>query len=777
MSRNVLLAEVDTNTNTESMISPSDDPRSRAKRRRNRLTVSCLNCKRKKIKCDRMKPMCGACLRNRVPDGSCVYMPQKCDNQKGSNSGDSSGEEEQSKQVKRQQINTWGPIDETPRMEALLNEIDRLKQLLQAGEGWETQDLVMSLRSKDIPILKDIKKAHLRSMTNLADRGLRLTDRGQITFLGTSCFRTMIEADRILGSLDHKFSAHISVEQETWQQSLPSNVYHEKMNKLLTEGSMQCQNVPPEFTPYQITLLHMLEDYLVDYYTFMNLYQNTYTTLQVLLPVAPRSIMSPIISKRFRRGPNGALEINLDHPETLFAEVALAIAIIEFGLTGNPTKTELTVHSERETNLLYFFSTRLLEEAHYRTHTSLNLLMALIILYFIALRNTEKYDFVTFDNIPSFQSTTVQMAISMGLNRDFLMPVTSQVQHSADDPLRMLSEIEWHNIWNAVMYMDTMGSFCRGIPSLVGSTADHFYTLGDFGGSVRSVVGAYRAVNRLITSHKGTDRPPSLFQLEKLIAGIEDMNRTKLSSLVRLSSKLRAAHGREESSRVILTLLLKIRTTALLLFLYTHTYLSFRDSNYELTKMGRLFGNSLEEAKELQERYYRRSFRYAVLVLALLNRLLLSKAVPELAVFSTDISSTFVRSVYVLSTTIGEALEDRQYCKKPLLQIDDMDFETLDLLMDPQASEDPHLHASYTAGMMKVDAFLEFPASLLQYLNGFYFNSSRSSIAKDYPFFASYKYLFLCLNYMADNKLTIETLDCDKFLKEFENVDTSWFRK
>ncbi|ODQ80694.1 hypothetical protein BABINDRAFT_126137 [Babjeviella inositovora NRRL Y-12698] len=53
--------------------SPSEDsPEEDSSKKRNRSTVSCLACRRRKIKCDREKP-CASCKRRNIPAGLCTY--------------------------------------------------------------------------------------------------------------------------------------------------------------------------------------------------------------------------------------------------------------------------------------------------------------------------------------------------------------------------------------------------------------------------------------------------------------------------------------------------------------------------------------------------------------------------------------------------------------------------------------------------------------------------------------------------------------------------------
>lgn len=43
------------------------------KRKRKRLSISCTTCRKRKIKCDRKRPTCGACQKNNVPVHLCIY--------------------------------------------------------------------------------------------------------------------------------------------------------------------------------------------------------------------------------------------------------------------------------------------------------------------------------------------------------------------------------------------------------------------------------------------------------------------------------------------------------------------------------------------------------------------------------------------------------------------------------------------------------------------------------------------------------------------------------
>ncbi|ODV93958.1 hypothetical protein PACTADRAFT_24771, partial [Pachysolen tannophilus NRRL Y-2460] len=40
---------------------------------RKRLSVSCKLCRKKKIKCDRERPICGSCKKNGIPSHLCIY--------------------------------------------------------------------------------------------------------------------------------------------------------------------------------------------------------------------------------------------------------------------------------------------------------------------------------------------------------------------------------------------------------------------------------------------------------------------------------------------------------------------------------------------------------------------------------------------------------------------------------------------------------------------------------------------------------------------------------
>ncbi|ODV93956.1 hypothetical protein PACTADRAFT_45969, partial [Pachysolen tannophilus NRRL Y-2460] len=42
-------------------------------KKRKRLPISCTTCRKRKIKCDRQKPLCGACKKNNVPVHLCIY--------------------------------------------------------------------------------------------------------------------------------------------------------------------------------------------------------------------------------------------------------------------------------------------------------------------------------------------------------------------------------------------------------------------------------------------------------------------------------------------------------------------------------------------------------------------------------------------------------------------------------------------------------------------------------------------------------------------------------
>ncbi|QPG76419.1 hypothetical protein FOA43_003808 [Brettanomyces nanus] len=859
-------------------ITPNPDS-IRPKRKRNRPTVSCLCCKRKKIKCDRLKPMCGACLRNHMPDGSCVYVShlpsiyaaeilekQSIESEKGSSRSDSSDSFGDTSRLSpfmdttdtlTNNINTsvspksegepksfnphnkrkrkTNPIMKAPisptdydddpgfdkdtRIESLLNEIDRLRSaLFRFDSDWLRPQVFNDIRAKDIYILRGIRKAHLRPLSHLSDRCLRFDKPNSSSFRGPSSFKSLLMCDANLGRLIRDVQGNLECERRAWRKSIHTRQYHDAMNLTLQTTSAKISlQVGSPTTARQIAIIRMLEDYLVDFDLFMRLTKNSFSVMKSFLPVTPKALMDDIISRRFQRVPgSNRIKIILSGFPSDFAEIALVISSLKFGFTtiiANKSSKEFSqthpsngiednhfsIYSEDKTNLLYFFATNLLEEAEYRTFATLPTLLTLIILFFIALRNVEKYDFVTFDNIPTFQSTTIQMAIVLGFHRGKSESTSViQVEDGSAPPhcrrlINLLSTDDWHSIWCAVMYLDTMGSFNLGIPSMMNQTVDRCYETGNFNPDIRYIIGAYRTVLRLITEptpdkSRRTDlidrqydpSSPTLFQLEKVILNIEMYNNNRMASFNKLMNQMHTTENQDEMPGIIFSLLLKLRISALLLFLYVHSYLVFRDSNNDLIRMGRMFGKSLDEVKELETRLFRRALKFAILMLGLLNHILLNdfyQNVHALGVFSTDLSGVFIRCIFSLCSYVAEALEKKDYENKVTLRIDDLDLPTLELLLNAanEFSSDTTVVAKYKQGMEKIKQCFMCPVSLLHYLNGFYFNSSRSSISRDYNFFASYKYLFLCLNYMEDNKLTFETFDREKFFKAFKNIDGTWF--
>lgn len=862
MKENFVSTSIDANNQ---LVELNPEPSSfRPKRKRNRPTVSCMSCKRKKIKCDRMKPMCGACLRNHMPDGSCVYVshypsnvssesrnvkrhPNSSDNSvSSSNTGTS--DEMHADDAKRPPVkleeenissnmletsreassesgclsnesrpsapkNDSSGVHQTDRIEALLNEIDRLKAIIfERTGGWLLPNFKSNIRAKDVPILQGIRKAHLRNLRHISDRCVRIDAPNHSCFLGPSNYRSLMMYDHTLSKLTLKFNHRLEQERTDWRNALKPKQFHNEMNRVLANYAKEHfhEKTDPSKgpgTPYQRVLISYLEQYLVNYDLFISMLKKSLAMMSSLLPIVPRKLSDHILSLRFHRDQNtNGVKINFNGQPIVFAEIAMIVGCLKFGFSGIDSRenasldAKLTIYSEEETNLLYFFTTKLLEQAEYRTHSSLPSLLSLIVLYFIACRNVERYDLITFESIPNFQSMTVQMAISLGFHRDIdeAMP-TSRMQDGLHDPQTLMTYIssgDWHAIWCSVMYLDTLSCFALGTPSMVGFSADRCYGTGLFSPTIRYVISAYRSVVRLITgpSHYGKDKinrgsstrqlnaySVTLFQLEKLIFGIEKFNNTELQSFSDLIKQMNSAATTEEVSKTVLIMLMKLRICALLLFLYIYTNIIFKDTNDELIKMGRLFGKSLGEVEILEARLLKRSLRYSIVMLGLLNHLLLnnySKKTTVLGIFTTDISSIFIRCLYGMASYIADSFNQRRYEDQVIIRVDDLSLETLELLVDPENENnpDPKKAKLFKDGMSKIEKSFERPASLLHYLNSFFYNSSRSTISRDYNFFASYKYVFLTLSYMECHHLTVDTFDVQKFLDEFKNIDNSWFK-
>lgn len=101
-------------------------------KQRNRVPVSCLICKRRKVKCDKAKPACGGCIKNGVPH-LCEYVEPVWSNNNGAtkpsaNNGKSKSHIGEPENFKKQQIQKDKLINEQRK------EIEELKRQLTASQ-------------------------------------------------------------------------------------------------------------------------------------------------------------------------------------------------------------------------------------------------------------------------------------------------------------------------------------------------------------------------------------------------------------------------------------------------------------------------------------------------------------------------------------------------------------------------------------------------------------------------------------------------------------------
>ncbi|ODV87478.1 hypothetical protein CANARDRAFT_26875 [[Candida] arabinofermentans NRRL YB-2248] len=838
------------------LIELSGDPNSsQPKRKRNRPTISCMNCKKKKIKCDRNKPVCGSCVKNGHHQDTCIYLSSSSTNADYSNTTvnpSSSSANQNFYKLYGPNSMTYQssvpplhshPITLPPQPQTSISvptpiqlpmsrlppsqqyhpnsssnsissnqtvEIEELrKALLQEQlkhehesnlKDFELQKLLCEVKAlrqyqesltvssndqnDNSPFLNSIKYAHTRNIPNFA-KIYRVEKNSASLIVGASCWRSAVSFDPNIGPLLKLFQKDLKRERREWKLKFQSklNEKHSEIEKILDASSDK-----------RSTLLDLIADYLDDYDTLIQELAFFSRHLNVCIGIVPESLLRAITDKHFVRTSNGKIKIVVSDKKLEYSCIALVLMAYKL-VTAYKQQTDGSSHIDDEHDLLYFYSTKLLNEAKFQAKSSITSLLTLIAMYYISLKNLKRYECGDFKNSSVYSSMAIFMAYNLGIHRE-RSEYSFSVDYS-DEEIKFkdhFSDDDWRRIWQVLLLIDAEVSFNSGTPSLI---ADGVFTtsrnLSDRSGQYE-LIGLMRQLNTLLTECNPNLRytkPITLQKIEKLISDIERFNHLNCKSILDCRMDLPNIVNIGDS---FLSLGSKFKSINMLLFLYNHVSRTLKefvssDDFQSLPLVEQL------EFKQLKEKYAKRSLNFGIMMLSCLNYIISHNYTRNTNFnwLSTDLRNIFLRVTLILSSYLGEQCRTQPFTNQRSpnrLLLDELDLESIELLLYPNLTAEllagtdqskierilkvQNSHV-YQSTVEKLELPYKDPQTLITYFNGFFYSCSRLNISFDYNFFAVYKYIFLSFNYLKVAEKSLSELDRAAFLESVSNVDNGWF--
>ncbi|CUM46264.1 uncharacterized protein AC631_00077 [Debaryomyces fabryi] len=178
-------------------------------KQRNRVPVSCLICKRRKVKCDKVKPACGGCIKNGVPH-LCEYVePAWTNNAKATNpqvnnnkSNDQIGQPEKTKkQIQKDKLIN----EQRKEIEELKRQLSVSQQLHPKAQRNDNQELRVSILEK-LNVNNLSSKSTIDISNDKSYTVKRQVQKSKSTYIDTYSWVSIIKLDPHLTTLWYKIT-------------------------------------------------------------------------------------------------------------------------------------------------------------------------------------------------------------------------------------------------------------------------------------------------------------------------------------------------------------------------------------------------------------------------------------------------------------------------------------------------------------------------------------------------------------------------------------------
>ncbi|GMG22378.1 unnamed protein product [Ambrosiozyma monospora] len=412
--------------------------------------------------------------------------------------------------------------------------------------------------------------------------------------------------------------------------------------------------------------------------------------------------------------------------------------------------TKVTFDNDIDYDMLMLFTDRLLKEAKYKSKGTLPALFTLMLLFMISIRNRKSYDCGDYKNAMHYAWSSVEQALTIGFHKK-RSELAMIANYKDNDELYIegLSDSQRDGIWIMVEYIDSVAAYNSGVPSLISKADPSMLDAKSPYHRVIEATSCYKDIAALIANSDHELR--NLADVEELIARVDNLNSTNVDSLLDISKRLFALDG-PLSRQMYYDLIYKLKMCDMTMFLYMHSSSCVKRFMANSPKFKMMSDHEKKELEITKERYTKRCFVYAISMLSLLNYLLVGNYTTPMNVYLgfTEMCDLFMKVAMCIFSRIAELLENSQVVKdgpqhiadkNSQLFIDNLDLDSLKPLVYKHLNGDsPESKAPNVNQLEKTiqESYNDVQA-LLHYMNGFFFNCSRSIIAKDYKFFAIYK--------------------------------------
>lgn len=189
------------------MVNGSGNPTLKQKQR-NRVPVSCLICKRRKVKCDKVKPSCGGCLKNGVPH-LCEYVePAWTNNTSDTNSDVNNnrsnghiGPEKSKKQIQKDKLIS----EQQAEIEELKRQLSVSQQLHSKAQHNDNEELKVTILEK-LNVNNLSSKSTIDISNDKSFTIKRQTQKSKSTYIDAYSWVSIIKLDPHLTTLWYKIT-------------------------------------------------------------------------------------------------------------------------------------------------------------------------------------------------------------------------------------------------------------------------------------------------------------------------------------------------------------------------------------------------------------------------------------------------------------------------------------------------------------------------------------------------------------------------------------------
>ncbi|CDK29752.1 unnamed protein product [Kuraishia capsulata CBS 1993] len=765
------------------LVELSGDPRDRIKRKRNRPSISCLLCKKRKVKCDRQRPTCGTCKRSGMPAEACVYADSRW---------------------RTSGLDTMD-LTEAYDVGQLSEENEHLNRLLMDKEKavhgntlalrMMIEDLQQKLRMANPQI--DPPGILYKPMDNMLRCFVSDVD-GVTTFYGPTSWKTCLVQDIGMARFLTGLIGVLHLEREKWShdrkqvqdmlsKELISRLYRSdpvsvsgdrKSEKLAAFASLSGSDCSTKFIAsksfaitqdspnYTQNLLRMLSDVLPPYDVFCVAVRYFIQQLAKYFPCVDIKLIEQPFSKLFKRADDGSTLVEIQRDPDLF-EVACVIMALKFAITFDDFSLDLKGFSDRE-DMLLWFAERTLEFGDFGRNGSYSALTAWVLITIFCSYDIREAGYDDSKHFGKAFSNALSVAYSVGAHRDlrrvFAFPSTSQIS------LPISAEAS-RGLWISLRYVDAVRSLAIGRPLLIVDEGSDVVGTSPMEKVQESCTTLLRQAVSKLTNVTQKIR---LIDIENEITNIENFLLSPGETIRGMA--LKANEDAEGSRAILLNLKFSFQTLELLLCVVSHgnclatEYLNGRE-NPHLTE------EEKQELTELKNKYRVDVLRLSVFIMCVVNFVATwmrnGKALNRALVLQPQLRKLFRRAAFTVGTYMVEQFSTENVYQKshiPLL-VDNLNVDMFERIIFIDRLPKEAITDELLDMKTQIDRAIVTPRHLLSFLSGVFFNTRSTFMVDDYGFYINNKYVMLFCEYLSMKNVQTSSSPSDSETERSGRVD------